>query len=283
MHLLFTYVFTLIALRFIHSNYKRFIRARQLFSLELVHSISARTVMITHLPDHLKGERALAEYFEHMDLSVESVSICREVGSLKRLLDRRTAALLKLEKAWVDYVCNPSVVDLKKPTLAPEDRLVDVDTPPDVEAPSELVVVPGRKRPTLRPGVFSAKVDKLEYLDKQFRDAHELVKTRRKTGRFKATHVAFVTFETMSSAVSHHEVARYAYPVFTSSIPANSRAGCPLPVAAFLPHAPRPRAARHRMVQHQPLPEQSAHPRMGRGLCHCRATTLLDSAYVRAG
>ncbi|KZT73615.1 DUF221-domain-containing protein [Daedalea quercina L-15889] len=198
-HLLFTYVFTLLALRFVHNNYKRFIRARQLFSLELVHSISARTVMVTHLPDHLKGERALAEYFEHLELSVESVSICREVESLKRLLDRRTAALLRLERAWVKYVGNPSSVDLKKSVVAPEDRLVDVEAP-DLEAPSERVVVPGRKRPTLRPGLFKPKVDALEYLDQQFREAHEAVKARRKNGRFKATHVAFVTFETMSSA-----------------------------------------------------------------------------------
>lgn len=200
-HLLFTYVFTLTALRFIHNNYKRFVRARQLFSLELVHSISARTVMITHLPDHLKGERALAEYFEHMDLSVESVSICREVGSLKGLLDRRTAALLKLEKAWSKYAGNPSIVDLKKPSIAPEDRLVDVDAPLDVEASSERVVVPNLKRPTTRLRIFGAKIDNLDYLDEQFRIAHEAVKARRKNGRFKATHVAFVTFESMSGAV----------------------------------------------------------------------------------
>ncbi|TFY67710.1 hypothetical protein EVJ58_g1447 [Rhodofomes roseus] len=209
-HLLFTYIFTLLALRFIHNNYKRFIRARQLFSLELVHSISARTVMITHLPEHLKGERALAEYFEHIDLSVESVSICREVGSLKRLLDRRTAALLRLEKAWVKYVGNPSVIDLKQSTT-PEDRLVEVDAP-DLEASSEQIVVPGRKRPTTRPGLFMPKVDKLEYLEQQFRQAHEAVKTRRKNGRFKATHVAFVTFETMSSAQIAAQTAHFPTP-----------------------------------------------------------------------
>ncbi|KZT00325.1 DUF221-domain-containing protein [Laetiporus sulphureus 93-53] len=192
-HFLFTYLFTILALRAIHHNYKRFIRARQLFSLELVHSISARTVMVTHLPKHLRSERAVAEYFERMDLSVESVSICREVETLKRLLDKRTATLLKLEAAWVKYVGNPSIIDLERESR----RLLDAG-----EADIEPVhpVVPGRRRPTIHPSWFSRRVDALKYLDEQFQMADELVQKQRRTGRFKATHVAFVTFEKMSSA-----------------------------------------------------------------------------------
>jgi hypothetical protein len=69
-HLLFTYLFTLLTLYFLYKNYRRFIRSRQLFSLELVHSIAARTVMVTELPPYLRGERALAEYFEAMFTSL---------------------------------------------------------------------------------------------------------------------------------------------------------------------------------------------------------------------
>ena len=65
LHLLITYIFTGLALFFIFRNYQKFIRARQLFTLELVHSIAPRTVMVTRLPPHLRGERALAEYFEN--------------------------------------------------------------------------------------------------------------------------------------------------------------------------------------------------------------------------
>ncbi len=96
LHLLFTYVFTILALRFIYKNYARFIRARQLYSLELVHSIAARTVLVTDLPNHLRGERALAVYFENMGLTVESVSICREVEyaqDIDRPPDGRLASL----------------------------------------------------------------------------------------------------------------------------------------------------------------------------------------------
>ncbi|KAK0496978.1 hypothetical protein EDD18DRAFT_182977 [Armillaria luteobubalina] len=197
-HLIFTYLFTFLALHLTYRNYRRFIRSRQLFSLELVHSIPARTIMITNLPPHLQGERALAEYFENMSLAVESVTVCREVGALKKLLDQRTAALLALERAWATYVGNPSSVEAYDPeeTVMP---LVDVDVEAPQTPPTRLVV-PHRKRPTLRLGWFKPKVDALEYLEKRFKELDEQVKKKRRTGRFKATQAAFVTFEKMSSA-----------------------------------------------------------------------------------
>ena len=199
LHLVFTYLFTILALRAIYKNFKRFIRSRQLFSLELVHSIPARTVMVTHLPPQLRSEPALAEYFEQMDLAVESVNICREVGSLKRLLDVRTQALRKLESSWVDYLGNPSVVAPNRSIRYP---LVDIDDAASIESQPEQLVLPNRKRPTVRQGWFTRKVDAIEHYEDKFGEADDLVKKRRRTGRFKPTHVAFVTFEKMSSAVS---------------------------------------------------------------------------------
>jgi hypothetical protein len=213
-HLMFTYLFTILSLYFIYQNYRRFIRSRQLFSLELVHSIPARTVLATNLPNHLQGERPLAEYFENMGLAVESVTVCREVSSLKMLLDRRTQALLALEAAWVNYVGNPSSVEEYDPEDSGFAPLVDVDTEEGHPRQGRLVV-PHRKRPTMRPGWFKPKVDSLEYLEKQFRDADMLVKNRRKTGRFRATQAAFVTFEKMSSAVGNFLYAE-AKPIYST-------------------------------------------------------------------
>lgn len=156
--------------------------------------------MVTHLPLHLRGERALAEHFESMGMSVESVSVCREVDSLKPLLDKRTSALLKLESAWVKYVGNPSTIESYDPSAYATAPLIDVDSS-GLESQQARFVIPHRKRPTLRPRWFQRKVDAIEYLDIQFHEADEEVKKRRKMGKFKATHAAFVTFEKMSSAV----------------------------------------------------------------------------------
>lgn len=155
--------------------------------------------MMTRIPTPMCGERKLAEYFENMGLSVESVSICREVGSLKRLLDHRTDVLMKLESTWAKYVGNPAVVDLKR---SPEQdpSLMLFDSSNDHNHTEQLV--PGRKRPTVRLGWFQRSVDALNYYTAQFEEVDELVNKRRKSGRYKATHVAFITFEKMSSAVS---------------------------------------------------------------------------------
>jgi hypothetical protein len=202
LHLVFTYLFTLLTLYFLYKNYRRFIRSRQLFSLELVHSIAARTVMVTALPLYLHSERALAEYYEAMGLAVESVSLCRAPGALQELLEKRTTALLKLEAAWVDYIGNPSTVTPVDPTdsvLAPPNDGADGAEP----GPPQKLVVPNRPRPTMRIGWFGPRVDSLDYLDEQYKAADEAVRNKRATGRFKPTPTAFVTFEKMSFAVSH--------------------------------------------------------------------------------
>lgn len=280
-HLLFTYLITLIALRFIYQNYRRFIRARQLFSLELVHSIAARTVLVSGLPPHLRGERALAEHFENMNLSVESVSVTREVGSLKSYLDKRTKALKKLESAWVDYVGNPSTVE----SYDPSDQALSGEADPGVvesQSQSNNVVVPHKKRPTLRPGWFSKKVDAIEYLESEFQKADELVRRRRRTAKLKATDSAFVTFENMSSAVRPPSStlvlrSRSEYLIIANCCP-NSPRFDPLPVN----DQTRPRTARHSLVEYDALYQLHSRSRTPRSYLDCLALLLLDYPHYRS-
>ncbi|TEB21764.1 DUF221-domain-containing protein [Coprinellus micaceus] len=180
-HLVFTYLFTVLALYFTYKNYRRFIKSRQLFSLEL--------------------------YFENMGMAVESVTICRDVGSLKALLDLRTTALLALERAWTDYVGNPSTVE-------------EYDPVNDAESGQSRLVVPHRPRPTIRTSWLKGKVDALEYLEEQFRRADEAVKERRRKGKFRAAGSAFVTFEKMSSAQIAVQVAHASNPYQLHTHPA---------------------------------------------------------------
>jgi len=132
-------------------------------------------------------------------MAVESISVCREIGTLKTLIDQRTEALLDLENAWVSYVGNPSTVEEYDPEGNEISLLVDTDMEGG-QSPQNRLVVPHRKRPTLRPGWFKPKVDALEYLEARFKEADELVKKKRRS-KFKSTKAAFVTFEKMSSAV----------------------------------------------------------------------------------
>ncbi|KAG8813472.1 hypothetical protein FRC17_001557 [Serendipita sp. 399] len=207
--LIFTYVFTGLVLQALHRNYRQFVRVRQLYSLELVHSIAARTVLVTDLPSHLQGERALAVYFENMGLAVESVNLARHAETLNKLIDKRTKALLNLEWEWTKYVGNPSTVESYDPSQnvrVDHAPLVDVGGPSSMESQPARVVVPHRTRPLVRPGWFKKKVDALEYYEKEYEELNEQVKKKRKTGRFKATSTAFVTFEKMSSAQTASQV-----------------------------------------------------------------------------
>lgn len=186
-------------------------------------------MLVSDLPPHLRGERALASYFEGMGMCVESVSLCREVGGLKGLIGRRTEALVRLEKAWTDYLGNPSSVDvLLDPSESAVPPLIDLEDGHGGHSNSNSegrpsVVVPHRKRPTVRPGWFKPKTDALEYYERWFREADAAVQQRRRTGKFRAAQTAFVTFEKMSSAVSLSPSRHYFFfPLrflFRNSIP----------------------------------------------------------------
>ncbi|KAF8312131.1 DUF221-domain-containing protein [Clavulina sp. PMI_390] len=202
LHLFVAYAFTILTLRFLYVNYLSFIRSRQLYSLQLVHSVAARTIMVTDLPEHLRGEHALAIHFEQMDLSVESVSLCRELGSLEGLIQKRTDILLQLELAWTNYVGNPSEVSDYDPSVNIRNDLssTTATASADEESQRARLVVPHRTRPTIRPTWFGKKVDALEYLQARFVEADEAVRRKRRSAKLKATATAFVTFETMAHA-----------------------------------------------------------------------------------
>ncbi|ORX34475.1 hypothetical protein BD324DRAFT_636070 [Kockovaella imperatae] len=116
-NMVFTYIFTALTLLFIHQNFHRFIQSRQSFALHLIHSVPSRTVLVKNVPPHLRGDRALAEYFEACGWMIESVNVCRETEPLRKLLEKRTNALLKLERAWVDWVGNPANVRGHDPNI----------------------------------------------------------------------------------------------------------------------------------------------------------------------
>ncbi len=220
-HLLSTYLFTLLAMRAIWINYQRFVRSRQLYILEILESIPARTVEIRDLPSHLRDEKALAEYFENMDMPVESTAVVRNTEGLSRLLNQRSNALHRLEQTWVGWLGNPTDAEGYDPEKimllaagAHHDDLpssdvtddlvrvsVDERRSDDLESsrllgsnPTSTVFTGAdtirthRPRPTMRKqwwNPFSEKIDALDELTRQFNAVDRAVRRRRKTGRFR--------------------------------------------------------------------------------------------------
>ena len=282
-NLIFTYLFTGLTLSFLHRNFRRFVQSRQSFSLHLIHSISSRTVLVTEVPKHLRGDRALADYFENCGWSVESVSVVREVDPLKRVLEKRTNALLQLEGAWSEWVGNPAkgvtgydpkVYQDKNKRPRPQGSTEDDSLIPGINGDDNDEYANGdvenqqchshvhttRPRPSFRPRTFGTKVDSIEHWEKKYEYADEETRSMRQKGIYEATHAAFVTFEDIKSAVSHVLVK-----TSIADMAANGMPGCPLP-PTFSGHYPTsPRAPRRSLVEGRYPTARETYPK----LCRC--------------
>lgn len=251
-HFFSTYLFSILILRALYKGFQKFVRSRQLYALDLLHSIPARTVEVRNLPDHLRRERDLAEYFEALGLKVESTSVVREVQGLKGLLSKRAVALYKLEKTWCKWLGNPTTAEhydsdkiminiqaraQAQQTASSGERLVraaegrDAAVPDEESAtflnglsyeddPAREIVAPGnKKRPTMRVdkwNPFAKKVDAINLLEARFRVLDAAVRKLRAKGAQPAT-VGFVTFVDAMSAQVAAQTVHYPLPSYAKT------------------------------------------------------------------
>lgn len=241
-HLISTYVFTAFILRALYKGFNKFVRLRQLYALDLLQSIPARTVQIRNLPDHLQKERDLAEYFESMGFTVESTVVVRQVRGLKHLLAQRANALFALERAWCKWLGNPTTAENYEPDAVVQvseeraeslanggERLLvsqsvssydeerqalmrSVDRLPDpaanIRAPED------RPRPKLRINrwnPFSPSVDAITLLETRYRTLDAAVQKIRAKA-CPPSSVGFVTFVDAMSAQIASEAVHYPLP-----------------------------------------------------------------------
>ncbi|KAG0055802.1 hypothetical protein BGZ83_007382 [Gryganskiella cystojenkinii] len=214
----FTWVFTLLTLYSIWQTYEGYIAIRRKYMLKRAQSITNRTVMVVDLPAHLQTDRSLATFYEGLGCgSVESAHVVRHVRTLKRLIQQRAHALRQLEKVYTKYYGNPSGVEGYDPDkiesefdrTSPLSRRATMDENAN-EGTSLLgtnynrgAAIPGKKRPTMRLGlwgIFGKKVDKIDHCSEVFATLDKAVQKMRLSRIFASTTVGFVTFEEMHSA-----------------------------------------------------------------------------------
>lgn len=175
--------------------------------------------MIVGLPIHLQSDRALATFYESLDVgTVESAHVCRHVSALKRLIEQRAHALRALESVYTYYYGNPSgSVDYEPEQIMAENHRTEQEhgqsgehihlASSDGETRHNLIRVNGRlkKRPTIRlgfMGIFGKKVDRIDYCREVFATLDKAVQKLRMSRIFATTSIGFVTFEEMHAAVS---------------------------------------------------------------------------------
>ncbi|KAG0055063.1 hypothetical protein BGZ83_009699 [Gryganskiella cystojenkinii] len=220
-HFTFTWVFSLLTLYAIWHTYEGYIAVRRRYLLKRHKSITNRTIMVVGLPLHLQSDRALATFYESLDVgTVESAHVCRHVTTLKRLIEQRAHALRALETVYTQYYGNPSgSIDYDPERIQAEndrteqehgqldeerDRTARGDGPVTEERWRHIRVNgKSKKRPTIRLGflgVFGEKVDKIDYCREVFATLDKAVQKLRLSRIFATTSIGFVTFEEMHAA-----------------------------------------------------------------------------------
>lgn len=117
-YLFFTYFFTFVTWFFLQQNYHSYIYMRARYLLQLSSSLVCRSVVVTGLPEELRTDESLADYFENLGVGmVVSCHIVRHVKKLGHILRERARALDKLEAAYAKYWGNPCTIDNYNPDL----------------------------------------------------------------------------------------------------------------------------------------------------------------------
>ncbi|KAI8344019.1 hypothetical protein BC941DRAFT_497389 [Chlamydoabsidia padenii] len=117
-YLVFTYFFTIITWFFLQQNYHSYVYMRARYLLQLSNSLVCRSVIVTGLPEELRTDEALANYFENLGVGVVvSCHVVRHVKKLGHILRQRARTLDKLEEAYARYWGNPCTIDNYHPDL----------------------------------------------------------------------------------------------------------------------------------------------------------------------
>ncbi|KAI7859840.1 hypothetical protein BDC45DRAFT_495107 [Circinella umbellata] len=230
-YLFFTYFFCFATFYFTFLNYRDYVRLRRQFLLRLAKTLPSRTVLVTGIPQHLRSDRRLAEYFEQLGIGVvESVHVIRHVHRLMDYIKERAMYLRLLESAYTQYWGNPckdptydsdrliSEAERDQHGLQPIDWDINTAATPDGDIYSNgdnrsNTTLPSysnhtnnskkRKRPLVRTGfmgITGKSVDAIDYYTKKFNEVDEIVQKARRRGKFVPTSVGFVTFEHSVSA-----------------------------------------------------------------------------------
>jgi hypothetical protein len=222
MYVVFTYVFTGLALHLLVEQTNKIIRTRQSY-LGGQTSMTDRTFKLSGIPFELRSEDQIKEFVENLEIGkVESVSVCHDWRELDLLMDSRKEVLQKLEEAWTKHLgyrrkksddgqTLPLVRRRRRGLLSRRTPRPSSDEDDersqllsrDGEPTHGPILDTAHERPTVRIwyGPFKLKfktVDAIDYYEEKLRQLDlKIQSTRRK--EFPPTPIAFVTMGSIAS------------------------------------------------------------------------------------
>ncbi|KAL1956159.1 hypothetical protein VTO42DRAFT_7594 [Malbranchea cinnamomea] len=220
MYVVFTYVFTGLALHLLIQQTDKIIRRRQEY-LGGQTSLTDRTIRLSGIPPELRSEEKIKDFVENLEIGkVDNVMLCRDWSELDDLMHSRKDALHRLEEAWTKYLgyrykksdgqTLPLVSTAPRGTrsgtstgLGEDDertRLLSQE-----EAAQAHVIEDGNHRPTIRlwygPGPFKLRyktVDAIDYYEEKLRQLDQKILAAR-AKEYPPMPLAFVTMESIAA------------------------------------------------------------------------------------
>lgn len=214
-YLVFTYVFTVLALYFLLSQTRQVIKTRQDY-LGSQYTVTDRTIKLSGIPKNLRSEEQITEVLEKLQIGkVENVTICRDWRELDELMDKRAATLRKLEEAIQVHMARtsstPAIQRLGETQSRYRDDPDDDQENEDENEAHQLLRPDGdhatsgdSTRPQTR--IWTGRwnwtpknVDAITYYEDELRKLDTKIRRMRKK-EFRATALAFVTMDSIPAA-----------------------------------------------------------------------------------
>jgi calcium permeable stress-gated cation channel len=209
-YLVFTYVFTGLAVYFLTTETTRIIRVRQDY-LGSQYTVTDRTFKLSGIPKDLRSEEKITKVLEKLEIGkVESVTLCRNWKELDRLMGERPCVLRKLEEYWTVYIGqkrgkNPEslpVIQNALPVTQSEDEVHEVHEDVNLLAGiSSHGAILEASRPITRIWYGFLKLqhrelDAIDYYEERLRRLDEKIKAAREK-EYEAVGMAFVTMDSI--------------------------------------------------------------------------------------
>jgi hypothetical protein len=210
-YLVFTYVFSGIALYFLVTETRKVIRVRQDY-LGSQSTITDRTIKLSGIPAELRSEEKIKDFLEDLEIGkVESVTLCCDWQQIDEMMDERKYLLRKLEEAWTvhlghqgmrrsrDHLANDRSANANPHENDEDSNQNESDNL--MSGPDNHAITYDQPRPTTRIwygfwNLQSKKVDAIDYYEERLRRLDEKIKQARKKD-YKPTALAFVTMDSI--------------------------------------------------------------------------------------
>lgn len=182
-YVVFTYVFTVIAAVIMIRQTVHVLHVRQRY-LGQQNSITDRTIKLSGVPQDLRTESALKQYIEALGIGqVRKINFCRNWKHLDDMCDHRKGILVKLERAWSEYLGHA-------PT---QEHFAEENNGGQIE----LSNCP--PRPCGRVTWFGPKLDLIQHYSQELSLVDDRIALAR-TQDYPRTDTAFVTLDSVASA-----------------------------------------------------------------------------------